>query len=144
MHPSSSALSALVLTLAMTGALAACGGSVEETGKGDGADGTDKTSPPPAGPTFGNPQPAPGNGPGSAPPKATTCTYPVITNPPECPPAYTRQPPPSCAPIGLKCWYPGAGDGTPDGCWATALLSCVGPSDADGGEPTTGTWIGAQ
>jgi|SRR5450432_1560301 len=46
-----------------------------------------------------------------------------------------------CASIGLRCGYPGSGDGVSDGrggtCWATAVLLCA---QVDGG----GQWRCAQ
>ena len=66
----------------------------------------------------------------------TDCGYPVVHNEAGCPATYaTGSLPPTCAPVGLDCAYPGAGDG-PCG---TAILFCVaGP---DGGAPH---WGGAQ
>ncbi len=134
----------------MMATVSACGGSVEPTGDGTGSTDPSTTS---ANTTSGAPEAAKtggasggttSNGPDSAPPTANTCTYPANTNPPECPPAYTRRPPPSCASVGLKCWYPGAGDGDGHGCWSTALLACVGGTTADGGVDATGHWVGAQ
>jgi hypothetical protein len=69
------------------------------------------------------------------------------TNPPNCPPRYSHsymgQP---CSPIGLTCAYPGQGDGTFDGGYATAMMWCRGPGgigDA-GGDAGYGTWVIAQ
>jgi hypothetical protein len=52
---------------------------------------------------------------------------------------------------GLACAYPGRGDGTSDGCNATAMLWCKGSAGvaeagpADGGaDAGGGLWIGAM
>ena len=72
------------------------------------------------------------------------CTYPTVDNDPRCPGHYSYsyggQP---CPQIGLTCSYPGAGDGTSNGCFATAMLFCRGDAGAgDAGGP--GTWTAAQ
>ncbi len=80
---------------------------------------------------------------------APLCSYPPENNDPRCPPSYSYsyggQP---CPAIGLTCAYPGAGDGTTDGCFATAMMFCHGdggPGDLDGGvEAGAGTWTVAQ
>jgi hypothetical protein len=138
-----------LLVVALVGAaglLAGCGGSVDSTGTGkDGTGTADGTSSTPA-PGSTDSTKAGGTTSSSPAPYGSGCTYPTIDNPPECPPAYTRQPPPSCATIGLKCWYPGVCDGDSKGCWSTALLACYA-SDVDGGTdggPATGHWVGAQ
>jgi hypothetical protein len=131
----------LVVATAVSG-LVACGGSVESTGTGDdtgsgSGSGSQTSSGSKSGSTTAT----------SPAPSGSGCTYPKVYNDPECPPAYTRQPPPSCTTIGLKCWYPGVGDGDGHGCWSTALLACQANADVDGGTDggaTTGHWIGAQ
>ena len=44
-----------------------------------------------------------------------------------------------CAIDGLECWYPGVGDGLPDGCNASALLRCTSDFSDAGAE-----WRAAQ
>jgi hypothetical protein len=147
-------LSSIAVLLGALGfvTLTACGGGVapspgDGTGTGGRSGDPSSAANEPGGQGArppGSPDPTAGvvNG-GAA--TTTDCKYPVIMNPDECPPAYTREPPTSCTTIGLECWYPGAGDGDGRGCWSTALLKCVGDVDAgaDGG-PATGRWIGAQ
>jgi len=60
------------------------------------------------------------------------CGYTAAHNEAGCPATYdTANLPPTCAPVGLNCEYPGAGDGTSPGCASTAVLWCVaGPGDA--------------
>ena len=69
---------------------------------------------------------------------STTCSYPPANNDPLCPSTYSyssyMKP---CSPVGLTCAYPGMGDGLANGCFATAMMWCVG----DAG---TGTWTVAQ
>lgn len=135
----------LVVATALS-ALVACGGSVESTGTGnDTGSGTGSGSGSGSGSQTGSGSESGNTTATFAAPYGSGCTYPKVYNDPECPPAYTRQPPPSCASIGLKCWYPGVGDGDGHGCWSTALLACVG-SDFDGGADggTPGHWVGAQ
>lgn len=68
------------------------------------------------------------------------CNYPPVNNPEGCPPAFSQsfqgQP---CSNNGLECWYPGVGDGLPDGCNASALLKCT-TDFTDGGAE----WVAAQ
>lgn len=68
------------------------------------------------------------------------CNYPPVNNPEGCPPAFSQsfqgQP---CSNDGLECWYPGVGDGLPDGCNASALLRCT-TDFTDGGAE----WVAAQ
>lgn len=135
--------------LFLAAAVAACGGSVQSTGTGDdtgtGSKAGDTTAG--SGSKTGSGSKAGSTTAASPAPSGSDCTYPEIDNPPDCPPAYTRQPPPSCTSIGLKCWYPGVGDGDSRGCWSTALLACVASDlDADAGADggTTGHWVGAQ
>jgi hypothetical protein len=155
-----------VVTLAFTalGALTACGGGIapssdgtDQGGNGTGAgvdislgSGQGSKSGSGSGSTdkgTGSGTSA-GTGGGPVPAANRDCNYPTVNNPPGCPPAYTRFPSPStCSQIGLKCWYPGAGDGDGKGCWSTALLACNPDRDGDGGadgDPTTGSWVGAQ
>jgi hypothetical protein len=49
-----------------------------------------------------------------------------------------------CAPVGLVCAYPGAGDGISPGCNATAMLWCVAAGEASVDAGGIGTWIVAQ
>ncbi len=53
-----------------------------------------------------------------------------------------------CPAVGLSCAYPGAGDGTANGCFATAMMWCHGEGgvgDLDGGaDAGPGTWTVAQ
>ena len=133
--------------VATTGVLVGCGGSVDSTGTGSDGTGSPSSTPSPGGSSDSTK--TGGSTSGSPAPYGSGCTYPKIDNPPECPPAYTRQPPPSCSSVGLKCWYPGVGDGDGKGCWSTALLACQGnaKADPDGGSDgglTTGHWVGAQ
>ncbi len=67
------------------------------------------------------------------------CGFPIVHNEGGCPAAYdTATLPPTCAPVGLSCAYPGAGDGT--GCTAaTAALWCAAGSDGGANH-----WIAAQ
>ena len=68
------------------------------------------------------------------------CGYPAVHNEAGCPATYsTATLPPTCAPVGLTCDYPGAGDGTSSGCASTAVLWCV-----DGGGDAAPHWSGAQ
>ena len=131
--------------VALTSVLAGCGGGVDSTGTGTDSTRTATGSPPASGSSDNTKA---GGTSSSAPaPYGSGCTYPTIDNPPECPPAYTRQPSPSCSPIGLKCWYPGVGDGDSRGCYSTALLACQADRDGDGGpdgDPTTGRWAFGQ
>jgi hypothetical protein len=80
------------------------------------------------------------------------CDYPPYANPVGCPAqyAYSLNGKP-CAPVGLKCAYPGAGDGMSNGCYSTAMMWCYGDGgigsvvDAgDGGDAGSGTWTIAQ
>ena len=120
-------------------------GSVDSTGTGTDSTRTATGSPPATGSSDSTKA---GGTSSSAPaPYGSGCTYPTIDNPPECPPAYTRHLSPSCSPIGLKCLYPGVGDGDSRGCYSTALLACQADRDGDGGtdgDPTTGRWAFAQ
>ena len=128
--------------------VAACAGHTVSTGDGTpGADGSGTTSG-----GNGTPSGTIGRGGKKTPgaPFGSNCTYPEIKNPPGCPAAYSRFGG-SCDQIGLECWYPGVGDGTSDGCWATALMACQPPrftdaGDADGGDggPQTGVWTSSQ
>ncbi len=64
---------------------------------------------------------------GSSPDATPDCGYPVVHNEAGCPATYsTATLPPTCAPVGLTCQYPGAGDGTSSGCASTAVLWCMG------------------
>ena len=131
--------------VAVIGGLAGCGGSVDSTGTGNDRTGTATGSPPPS--ASGDSTKAGGTTSSSPAPDGSGCTYPTIDNPPECPPVYTRQSSTSCSPIGLKCLYPGVGDGDSRGCYSTALLACQADRDGDGGtdgDPTTGRWAFAQ
>ncbi len=80
---------------------------------------------------------------------ATVCAYAPVMNDPRCPSSYSyTYSGKSCAPLGLECWYPGAGDGTADGCFATALLQCrgdggIGTDDA-AADAGSGTWAASQ
>jgi hypothetical protein len=79
----------------------------------------------------------------------SVCDYPDAGNDARCPAVYKfsllHQ---ACPAVGLTCAYPGQGDGTSGGCFATAMLWCV----ADGGLPNQdagpdagpGTWLVAQ
>jgi hypothetical protein len=81
---------------------------------------------------------------------STGCSYPSANNDPRCPPSYSHAyQGESCSPVGLTCSYPGAGDGTSNGCFATAMMLChgdggigdLGDSGADAG---SGSWTTAQ
>jgi len=78
------------------------------------------------------------------PPDGHVCSYPPVNNDPRCPASYSfTYAQSTCAPIGLTCAYPGQGDGTNDGCYATAMMWCRGDAgDADAGG--VGTWVLAQ
>ena len=83
----------------------------------------------------------------SAPSDGSHCHYEEIKNPPGCPAKYRYYDLGRCDTPGLECWYPGAGDGTSDGCWATALLACVADRETDGGADGgagTGSWRASQ
>lgn len=83
------------------------------------------------------------------------CAYSPTHNDPGCPATYSHsyQDTP-CAPVGLQCGYPGAGDEGPNGCNATAGLICHGDGGitgtdagtlADGGDAgREGTWTAVQ
>jgi hypothetical protein len=130
-------------------AVAACGGSVSTsdgtgtpspTGQsGNSSDGAEK------GESAGA-----GAGATSSPSDGSNCHYEEVHNPPECPATYKGATTARCSPVGLKCWYPGVGDGMPDGCYATALLACVADGETDGGTDGgdggagTGSWRAAQ
>ncbi len=78
------------------------------------------------------------------------CAYPPYANPVGCPAQYSfsSQGKP-CAPVGLRCSYPGMGDVKSDGCSATAMMWCygdggLGADAADSGDAGAGTWTVAQ
>ena len=77
---------------------------------------------------------------GSSPDAGTDCGYAAVRNEAGCPPTYdTATLPPTCAPVGLSCSYPGAGDGVTAECAYAAGLACVaGQGDAGG------RWVAAQ
>jgi hypothetical protein len=111
------------------------GGSADGNGKGDGASSVSE-----AGDARSD------GATDDYPPEASTCVYPPVSNDSRCPATYRysyfEQ---ACSPIGLQCGYPGAGDGTPNGCWATASMWCRGDAGAgDGGSTASGSWIVAQ
>ncbi len=77
------------------------------------------------------------------------CSYAPLANDPACPASYTYSfGGKACAPIGLMCGYPGAGDGTADGCFSTAMLWCRGDAGSGAGDAGAdaggGTWVAAQ
>ena len=81
------------------------------------------------------------------PPVDGGCTYTAANNDARCPANYAHTfQGEACSPIGLSCSYPGAGDGTPNGCASTAILSCHGDGGAEdsGADAGTGTWSAAQ
>src|SRR5450631_1256739 len=50
-------------------------------------------------------------------------------NDPSCPPTWSAATAvcalqEQCSPVGVRCWYPNAGDGLPNGCQADALFNC--------------------
>ena len=62
------------------------------------------------------------------------CGYPPVQNEAGCPSSYSHSyGGQSCSPVGLTCAYPGAGDGTSNGCASTAMLFCNGDAGADAG-----------
>jgi len=66
----------------------------------------------------------------------------VVHNEAGCPATYdTSALPASCAPIGLSCTYPGAGDG--NGCNA-ANLQCSAPPGDGGSDAGEGRWVATQ
>lgn len=83
-----------------------------------------------------------------------SCNYPSVQNDPRCPASYSYSfGQKTCPEVGLRCEYPGQGDGTTDGCYATAMLSCVADTASDAGPDATadasdggqsGTWVFAQ
>lgn len=86
----------------------------------------------------------------SQPDVPVVCGYPPVANDPACPKAYTYNSHAPCSPIGLNCSYPGAGDGTANGCYATAEMFCRGDVDSgadatgNGDAGGTGYWLSAQ
>jgi hypothetical protein len=84
-----------------------------------------------------------GDGDAAKPDTSVDCGSADANNDPQCPPRYMGL---GCGQVcstpGLRCAYPGVGDG-PDsqGCFATAVAWCMVPPGADGG----GTiWVCAQ
>ena len=73
------------------------------------------------------------------------CGVPVHANPPGCPERWwdartlCDQPDRACD-TELQCWYPGAGDGEPDGGFSTAYLSC----STNAADPSPFTWLCSQ
>jgi hypothetical protein len=74
------------------------------------------------------------------------CTYLDLQNRYECPAQYDHTGSGPCAPIGLQCQYPGAGDADSKGCYSTAIMLCRADGDGGGadGDPKTGRWAIAQ
>ena len=121
--------------------LVACGGAVSPTPDSSSQAGDQSTE------TSGSgSDPAKGSGGAKSndapPPSSDPCSYPAVENPEGCPSTYSYafsgRP---CENDGLKCWYPGAGDQEPNGCWAAALLTCSSAFARDGGGPE---WRAAQ
>lgn len=91
------------------------------------------------------------DGPQVTPEAGTDCGYPDADNEAGCPANYTIgfQCKP-CWPVGLSCAYPGAGDGTANGCYGTAGLTChaadsgIGGCAGDAGDAGSGYWIATQ
>lgn len=151
-------LPSLVSAGALAALLVACGGRALSTGNGtsgnpgDGTGGTSGNGG--GGGSYGSSGATGGSTTSPGEPFGANCTYPPTSNPPGCPAMYYYATPGPCAPIGLECWYPGAGDGNSDGCYSTALLACRPPrfpddaGDVDGGDSDggaqSGVWVASQ
>ena len=76
------------------------------------------------------------------------CGTSIVRNDSRCPSSYSlAYECQSCSPAGLACMYPGAGDGTSNGCFATAVLRCVAVDAGVGGcaaDAASAAWVAAQ